>query len=56
MYRLASLLAPGGRGPKYVYKSYERNWRFTEEKMVALEDEGRVWFREGQMPSLAPYG
>lgn len=55
LYRLASLLAPGGRGPKYIYKGYERNWRFTEEKMLALEQEGRVWFREGQMPSRIYY-
>jgi adenine-specific DNA-methyltransferase len=55
LYRLASLLAPGGRGPKYVYKGYERNWRFTEEKMLALEAEGRVWFREGNMPSRIYY-
>ncbi len=54
-YRLASLLAPGGRGPKYVYKGYERNWRFTEEKMLALEEEGRVFFQDGQMPSRIYY-
>ena len=54
-YRLASLLAPGGRGPRYVYKGYERNWRFTEAKMLALEDEGRVYFQAGQMPSRIYY-
>lgn len=54
-YRLASLLAPGGRGPRYVYKGYERNWRFTEEKMLALEAEGRVYFKEGQMPARIYY-
>lgn len=55
LYQLASLLAPGGRGPKYVYKGYERNWRFTEEKMLTLEAEGRVWFQEGQMPRRIYY-
>jgi adenine-specific DNA-methyltransferase len=55
LYRLASLLAPGGRGPKYVYKGYERNWRFTEDKMLELEAAGRVWFQEGQMPSRIYY-
>ena len=55
LYRLATLLAPGGRGPKYIYKGYERNWRFTLEKMLALEAEGRVWFQEGQMPSRIYY-
>lgn len=54
-YRLASLLAPGGRGPRYVYKGYERNWRFTKENMLALEEEGRVSFQDGQMPSRIYY-
>jgi DNA modification methylase len=54
-FRLASLLAPGGRGPKYTYKGYERNWRFTEDKMGALEAEGRVFIQDGQMPSRIYY-
>ena len=49
-YRLASLLAPGGRGPLYEYKGFERNWRFTIENMEALEAEGRVWFEPGKVP------
>ena len=55
MYRLASLLAPGGRGPKYVYKGIERNWRFTRDKMEELERQGRVFFQAGQMPSRILY-
>jgi len=55
LYRLASLLAPGGRGPWYEYHGYERNWRFTQEKMMALEAEGRVTVREGQIPSRIYY-
>ena len=51
MFRLASLLAPGGRGPRYEYKGYERNWRFTQENMAKLESEGRVWHEPGKMPS-----
>lgn len=54
-FRLASLLAPGSRGPRYVYKGYDRNWRFTEDKMLALEAEGRIYYREGQMPSRIYY-
>jgi len=54
-FRLASLLAPGGRGPKYVYKGYDKNWRFTQEKMLALEAEGRIYHKEGQMPSRIYY-
>ena len=30
MYRLASLIAPGARGPLYEFKGYERHWRFTQ--------------------------
>lgn len=54
-FRLASLLAPGGRGPRYVYKGYDKHWRFTQEKMLALEAEGRVYHKEGQMPSRIYY-
>jgi len=55
LFRLASLLAPGGRGPRYVYKGFDKNWRFTEDKMRALEAEGRIYFKEGQMPSRIYY-
>jgi len=55
MYRLASLLAPGGRGPLYDFHGYQRNWRFTVEKMRALEAEGRIMVREGQIPSRIYY-
>ena len=54
-FRLASLLAPGGRGPKYTYKGYEKNWRFTKEKMLELERQGRIYWKEGQMPSRIYY-
>jgi adenine-specific DNA-methyltransferase len=54
-YRLASLLAPGGRGPLYEYQGYTRNWRFTQDKMAALEAEGRVLVRDGQIPSRIYY-
>lgn len=55
LFRLASLLAPGGRGPRYVYKGFDRNWRFTEDKMLALETERRIYYRDGQMPSRIYY-
>lgn len=55
VYRLASLLAPGGRGPEYEYKGYVRNWRFTRVKMENLEAEGRVFVKDGQMPSRIYY-
>ncbi|GAC1381474.1 MAG: site-specific DNA-methyltransferase [Ktedonobacteraceae bacterium] len=55
LFRLASLLAPGSRGPRYPYKGYDKNWRFTQEKMLTLEAEGRIYFKEGQMPSRIYY-
>lgn len=55
LFRLASLLAPGGRGPRYLYKGYDKNWRFTQEKMLDMETEGRISFKEGQMPSRIYY-
>lgn len=55
MYRLASLLAPGGRGPRYEFKGIERNWRFTPAKMADLEQRGLVYHEPGQMPSRILY-
>ena len=49
-YQLVSLVAPGGRGPLYEFKGFKRNWRFTPEKMVALEAEGRIWHESGKLP------
>ena len=54
-FRLASLVAPGGRGPRYEYKGFERNWRFTQENMLALEAEGRVWHEPGKVPQRILY-
>ena len=48
-YQLVSLVAPGGRGPRYECKGFERNWRFTPEKMAALEAEGRIWHEPGKL-------
>ncbi len=55
MFQTASLIAPGNRGPKYIYKGYERNWRFTEEKMLELEKQGRVYFKNGKLPRRIYY-
>ena len=55
MFRLASLVAPGGRGPSYEYKGFERNWRFTKENMTALESEGRIWHEPGKIPQRILY-
>lgn len=55
MIQTASLLAPGGRGPRYEFKGYERNWRFTPEKMAELERQGRVWHEMGKLPRRILY-
>ena len=55
LYRLASLIAPGGRGPRYEFKGFVRNWRFTQENMFALEEEGRIWYEVGKVPQRILY-
>ena len=36
--------APGGRGPLYEWNGHTRNWRFTQENMQRLHDEGRLYY------------
>ena len=55
LYRLASLIAPGGRGPWYEFKGFKRNWRFTHENMLALEAGGRIWHEPGNVPQRILY-
>ena len=55
LYRLASLIAPGGRGPWYEFKGFERNWRFTRENMAALEADGRIWHEPERVPQRITY-
>ena len=55
MFSLTSLVAPGGRGPRYIFKGFERNWRFTEENMVKIEAEGGIWFEPGKLPRRIQY-
>jgi len=42
-YRLSDLNPPGGRGPVYEFHGVTKPWRFTEEKMLRLEAEGRIY-------------
>jgi len=42
-YRLSDLNPPGGRGPVYEFHGVTKPWRFTEEKMLQLEAEGRIY-------------
>ena len=57
MYQLTSLIAPGGRGsrPLYGFGGFERNWRFTQENMAALESKGRIRHEPGKLPRRIQY-
>ncbi len=42
-YRLDNLNPPGGRGPVYEFNGVTKAWRITEEKMLQLDAEGRIY-------------
>jgi len=42
-FRLSDLNPPGGRGPVYEFHGVTKPWRFTKEKMLKLEAEGRIY-------------
>jgi len=42
-YRLDNLNPPGGRGPIYKFHGVTQPWRFTEDKMLQLEADGRIY-------------
>jgi adenine-specific DNA-methyltransferase len=43
-YQDVDLTAPGGRGPRYIWKGVERNWLVTENNMKKLEEENRLHY------------
>ena len=49
-----NLNPPGGRGPVYEFHGITKAWRFTEEKMKALEADGRI-YTAGKVPRLKRY-
>lgn len=53
-YRLGDLNPPGGRGPVYEFRGVTRPWRFTREKMLALDKEGRI-YTKSRVPQLKRY-
>ena len=53
-FRLSDLNPPGGRGPVYEYNGVTKAWRFTEEKMLALDREGRI-YRKSRIAQLKRY-
>ncbi|MCY4624785.1 MAG: DNA methyltransferase [Chloroflexi bacterium] len=50
-FRLDNLNPPAGRGPVYEFHGVTKAWRFTEEKMLALESEGRI-YTQSRVPQL----
>ncbi|KYK35696.1 MAG: hypothetical protein AYK18_02930 [Theionarchaea archaeon DG-70] len=55
LFRLDNLIAPGKRGPKYEFKGVVRYWRYTKEKMLNLDKEGRIWHKPGRVPAYIRY-
>ena len=53
-FRLSDLNPPGGRGPVYEFHGVTKAWRLTEEKMRALEQEGRIYLKS-KIPQLKRY-
>ena len=43
LFALDNLNPPGGRGPVYEFYGVTKAWRFTEEKMLQLLQEGRIY-------------
>ncbi len=50
-YSLDNHNPPGGRGPVYEFNGITKAWRFTEEKMLKLQEEGRIYV-DSKVPRL----
>jgi DNA modification methylase len=50
-----TMLAPGGRGPRYEWNGHTRNWRFTKENMKALHEKGDIYYSEKGVPYRKNY-
>jgi len=53
-FRLSDLNPPAGRGPVYEYHGVTKAWRFTKDKMLRLEAEGRI-YTKSKVPQLKRY-
>ena len=53
-FALSDLNPPGGRGPVYEYCGVTKAWRFTEEKMLELDEKGYI-FKGWKIPRLKRY-
>lgn len=54
-YRRDNLNPPGGRGPVYEFHGVARAWRYSEEKMLELESDGRIYVSPGGIPQIKRY-
>ncbi len=50
-YRLDNLNPPAGRGPVYEFHGVTKPWRFAQEKMLQLDEEGRI-YTDSPIPQL----
>ena len=50
-FRLSDLNPPGERGPVYEFHGVTRAWRYTKEKMLELEKQGRI-YSKSKVPQL----
>jgi len=53
-YRLDNLNPPANRGPVYEFHGITKAWRFTKEKMLQYEKEGRI-YTKSKIPQLKRY-
>lgn len=53
-FRLSDLNPPAERGPVYEFHGVKRAWRFTQEKMLQLEKEGKI-YAKSKVPQLKRY-
>jgi site-specific DNA-methyltransferase (adenine-specific) len=53
-FRLSDLNPPANRGPVYEFHGVTRAWRFTKEKMLQLERDGRI-YTKSRIPQLKRY-
>ena len=52
LYRKGDCIAPGGRGPRYEWNGFVRNWRFTQETRRELEEQGLIVYSKNGMPRV----
>lgn len=53
-FTLSDLNPPGGRGPAYEFHGITKAWRFTEEKMLQFEKEGKI-YTKSKVPRMKRY-